>query len=417
VIRQGVLYFSSIDDVRAALRTVAGQPVAFRALMTAVQAGVARVAVPRVLRDSALAVAIARTPAARAATVWLEDDASPPTEGMLLLPAATLVPAAALARIAHATSPAVLAESRAEGAPVVVAAPSHVRALWNRLVAGAPVGGALERAFREETVTVRPGGGGCVRVTTPDAARRAQALLSRDLSSPIDSRLDRAFQRRLSRPVTWAALALGLGPNQVTLASLLAGLVAAWCVWLGRPWSLATGLILYVVAVVLDHADGEVARLTHTESVFGDWLDLAADTAVHAAMVMALGLVAERVSGGGAAVWGGVAAAGVTVNAALVKRWPLPAVAVGVAAVLRSLANRNGFYGVLAAFGVGLGLIPSLLWLLVMAVALGTHAYWLGHLACRLAGPLRASSRGTPPPPETRPPLPRSWVDDRVGPG
>src|SRR5688572_31579156 len=50
--------------------------------------------------------------------------------------------------------------------------------------------------------------------------------------SAIDTRLDRALHRRLSRPVTRAAIALGITPNQISVTSLLVGLAAACCFWI-----------------------------------------------------------------------------------------------------------------------------------------------------------------------------------------
>ena len=113
-------------------------------------------------------------------------------------------------------------------------------------------------------------------------ARRADALFHHGAGSPIDTRLDTVFHRRLSRPLTRLALALGLSANQVSLASLLVGMLSVWGFWYATPWSALAGLVLYAAAVVLDHSDGEVARLTHSESRLGEWLDVTSDTVIHA---------------------------------------------------------------------------------------------------------------------------------------
>jgi hypothetical protein len=81
--------------------------------------------------------------------------------------------------------------------------------------------------------------------------------------------LDRMLHRRLSRPLCAGAVRIGIAPNAVTVASLLVGLGAAWGVALGSVAGAWLGLALYLAAVVLDHADGEVARATGTASRLG----------------------------------------------------------------------------------------------------------------------------------------------------
>ncbi|HET7341236.1 MAG TPA: hypothetical protein VFL90_07215, partial [Methylomirabilota bacterium] len=71
MIGQAALYLVSADDVRAARLPVAGRPVAFRVIVGAVRAGVRRVAVPVALRSPDLDAALATSPVARAAVVWL----------------------------------------------------------------------------------------------------------------------------------------------------------------------------------------------------------------------------------------------------------------------------------------------------------------------------------------------------------
>ena len=73
--------------------------------------------------------------------------------------------------------------------------------------------------------------------------------------------------------------------------------------------------------MVLDHADGEVARLTLTESVLGEWLDVVVDTVVHTTLMLALGVAAAALAGGGLPA-GVVAAVGIGRQRLLGKIWP-----------------------------------------------------------------------------------------------
>jgi phosphatidylglycerophosphate synthase len=201
----------------------------------------------------------------------------------------------------------------------------------------------------------------------------------------IDSPLDRAFHRRLSAPISRAALARRITPNELSLASLLAGTAAAWCFWVPAPTAAVAGLLLYIVAVVLDHADGEVARLSLTESRVGEWLDIAVDTVVHVLIALAMGATTAKVADPLGLWLGAIAALGFTASAIVAKTSPVPASADRIGTLLVHLGTRDGFYLMLIAFAVALAFAPVVLPILMMVVALGAHGYWLGRLAHRLA--------------------------------
>lgn len=379
---EAALYLAGPDDAAAARLGVAGRPLAFRALMAAIRAGCRRVRVPAALRGGALERAIAASPSARAAVEWLEADGPPPEGPLLLVPATALVPPGELQALHGARTPALLDVAARGEAPVVLLAPEPARTLWPLIARGQPLGGALHRALGDEPVNRVPVADG-VRVTSPDAARAAEVRLYASLGSVIDTRLDRVFHRRLSRPISRLAVGLGIGPNAVTLGSLGVGLLSAWSLWQGEPrWALL-GVALYAAAVVLDHADGEVARLTFSESRLGEWLDVAVDTAIHALVVLAMGAAAQRLAGGWAATLGVVGAIGVVASSALAKTSP-PRGGTGLGGLLDALSNRDGFYAMLALFLAGLALWPPVLPWLMVVVAVGAHGLWLGRLACRL---------------------------------
>jgi phosphatidylglycerophosphate synthase len=221
-----------------------------------------------------------------------------------------------------------------------------------------------------------------------------------------DSWLDRILHRRLSRVVSAAAVRIGIAPNLITLASLAVGLGGAVSVARGTVGGATLGLGLYLAAVVLDHADGEVARLTGAESRLGHWLDIAADTTVHATLVLAMGAAGSAAGAGGAMGLGVLAAAGVVLSAAVASAWPMDRVprrpAPRVARLLESLGNRHGFYAMLLAFLACLAVAPGLVSALLVVVALGSHAYWMGRTGVSVAG--RARSRRSAGPGTARPP-------------
>jgi phosphatidylglycerophosphate synthase len=381
VIRQAALYLTSDDDVQAARLTVAGRPLSFRALVAAVRAGARRVALPPALRSPDLDAALAASPTARAAVVWLDTPRALAAEPTLLLPAAALAPTTALAALLAAGPGRVLAASASADAPVVTL---EAGALAGLCPEGAVSPDALGRALATRP-PVALDGGWFVRVTDPRAAAEAEARLWQSLGSAIDTRLDVTVHRRLSRPVTRAAVALGLGPNPITVASGTIGLLAALAVSRGDLGAVAAGLGLYLVAVVLDHADGEVARLTLAESALGARLDIVLDTLVHGALALALGWAAAAVTGRGAAA-GVVAAVGVVASAIVGARWPPPPRTAPGRNLLDALTSRDGFYAMLLLFLALRGGAPGLLPALMVVVAIGTHAYWVARLAVSVRG-------------------------------
>ena len=374
MIRQVALYLPTADDLHSALRPVAGRPVAFRALVHAVRAGARSVGVPAVFRGTAVETAIDASARVRTATRWLDHERLADTT-TVLVPASALAPPAALATLLAAAPPAMLAASAHDGAAMLVAA-NLPGALASALEAGTPVADELGRALKSREAAMLAPDAWHVRVRDLPSARRAEDRLFAVLGSAIDTRLDRALHRRLSRPVTRAAIALGITPNPISVASLVVGLLAAWCLWLGTVGAAVAALAVYVTAVVLDHADGEVARLTLAESRVGEWLDIAVDTIVHAAMVVAMGLTAERIAGGGAAL-GIIGALGVVASAAVAKRWPATDATDSIGATLQNLGSRDGFYTMLVLFITALAIAPAALPWLMIIVALGSHAYWL----------------------------------------
>jgi phosphatidylglycerophosphate synthase len=337
--------------------------------------------VPARFRDSLLAAAVAATPEARAAVAWLEPGTPAPPGALLLLPATTLTQPVTLAAVLAAPPSACLDGSAEDGAPVVAARGAMVAALWPQLVAGRALGDAVDRSLKASDVAVVPGAGWAVHALGTAARREAETRIYADLVGPADTWLDVALHRRLARPLSRVAVATGIRPNFITIVSLLIGLLAAACFWRATPaWALA-GLLAYIAAVVVDHVDGAVARLTFAESRFGAGLDVVADTVVHAALMLVLGVTA----GGLGAVFGAIGAAGAVASAALTQTW-LASTAGGVASVLDALSSRDGFYAMLLLFIVGLTVAPAALPALMLVVALGTHAFWIGGLIVRLRG-------------------------------
>ena len=98
-----------------------------------------------------------------------------------------------------------------------------------------------------------------------------------------DGIVDRYVNRKFSRILTPFFIKLGISPNAITIISMLIGLGGAACFAVGSYKLGIIGALLFQLSVIVDCCDGEVARLTFTESPFGQELDIIADNVVHMA--------------------------------------------------------------------------------------------------------------------------------------
>ena len=101
------------------------------------------------------------------------------------------------------------------------------------------------------------------------------------ISPPWDQRLAHALlQPLLATPIT---------PNQITTLSLAVGWLAAGLYATGGA-AIHLGALCFILSFWLDHADGELARMTGRTSSFGHYYDLAAGGAVLIALFVGIGV-------------------------------------------------------------------------------------------------------------------------------
>ena len=105
-------------------------------------------------------------------------------------------------------------------------------------------------------------------------------------ATPVRRPWDACLARRLVAPLvnTWVT------PNHVTTLRLSVGLAAAAAFTPGSyGWSNIAALLL-IFSNLLDHADGELARLCGTSTRFGHVYDLASDAVVTILLFIAIGV-------------------------------------------------------------------------------------------------------------------------------
>ena len=125
----------------------------------------------------------------------------------------------------------------------------------------------------------------------------AEKKLFSSLKGEFEGFVDRYINRKISRWFTRLFLAIGLSPNSITILATLIGLMSAAGFGMGTYTAGVVGAVLFQLAAVIDCCDGEVARLTFTESPFGAWLDIAMDNLIHMAIFagVAAGLYVAQV--------------------------------------------------------------------------------------------------------------------------
>lgn len=97
------------------------------------------------------------------------------------------------------------------------------------------------------------------------------------------------FNSWSARPLSALLANLGFTPNLVSLLSLVASLVGFWLVATSPTWLwLVGGALLVHLGLVLDHADGQVARRRGTGSTWGMYLDMCIDRVVEIGLVASL---------------------------------------------------------------------------------------------------------------------------------
>lgn len=202
--------------------------------------------------------------------------------------------------------------------------------------------------------------------------------------------------RHFSARATPVLLRLPVTPNQITLASLVIGLGAAWCIAQGAfAYAILGGLALSI-SYVLDNCDGEVARAKNLRSEIGRHLDDISDWLVHAAIFLAIGQATYHETGDEIWWWlGAVAAFGATASYLAVRiqdllgppraglspvegeaMTPPPSAPKDFAIyVFRELFRADFCFIVLVLA------VADLLWLLLPLGAVGSQVYWLSAFA------------------------------------
>ena len=118
-------------------------------------------------------------------------------------------------------------------------------------------------------------------------------MLERKRSKPLDA--------RLARWIVYPLRDTLVTPNHLTTLRLLIGIAAAALLARGDERAANLGALCFALSLFLDHADGELARLSDAKSRFGHRYDLLCDLLVNALLFVGIGIGLSRAGGGATA--------------------------------------------------------------------------------------------------------------------
>lgn len=118
---------------------------------------------------------------------------------------------------------------------------------------------------------------------------RGGAKTRRPSAIPVDWANGDTWDQRLARFLVRPLVHTPVTPNHVTTLRLLVGLGACAVFAEGDPAWANWGALLFVLSNFIDHADGELARLSGKASRFGHNYDITCDALVHTLVFTAIG--------------------------------------------------------------------------------------------------------------------------------
>ncbi|MGB0629723.1 MAG: CDP-alcohol phosphatidyltransferase family protein [Alphaproteobacteria bacterium] len=182
-----------------------------------------------------------------------------------------------------------------------------------------------------------------------------------------------AYDQRLAKAFVVAIKGLPISPNVLTALGMLVGIASGLLYAEGTRGAMIGGSLLFMVAVWMDHVDGEFARATGKTSRFGHYFDHVAAMTSYCAMFVGAGFGLRNTWLGNWAVPCGIAA-GVSVALIFsIRLWQ--ETVFGKETTVQTV--RAGFEIEDTLYAVGpitwLGLIPPF----IAAAGIGTPIYLL----------------------------------------
>lgn len=191
--------------------------------------------------------------------------------------------------------------------------------------------------------------------------------------SPI---IDRYIIRKISGFISGFLSRTPVTPNQVTIISLILGIISGVLFSLGEYTYTITAGLLYFLSTVFDQCDGEVARLKQMETEFGRKLDIIVDAIANAVIVIGITFALYKTGGSGFIIITGILAiTGISMSILLATYFGHENKKnTATQEMLDKLNNKDFFYIIMLASVV----FNQMIWFLLI-MAIGTNIYWIVH--------------------------------------
>ena len=206
-----------------------------------------------------------------------------------------------------------------------------------------------------------------------EAEKKSEQSVISHSDSPI---IDRYIIRKISGFITGLLVKTPITPNQVTIISLILGIISAAFFSHGvHTYTIIAGM-LYFVSTVFDQCDGEVARFKHMTSDFGKSFDIIVDSIVNAAITIGITIGIYKTNGSDLTILAGLfAMTGIVISLLLTTYFSNESKNdTGTKEMLDKLNNKDFFYIIMLASVV----FNQMIWFLLI-MAIGTNIYWIAH--------------------------------------
>lgn len=215
------------------------------------------------------------------------------------------------------------------------------------------------------------------KINTQDKLQLAERKLYQSLGTSCDSPiLDKRVIRKISGAISRLTIKTAVTPNQITIFSLILGILTGIFFSFGNHTYTVVAGFLYFISVVFDQCDGEVARLKHLESKSGHVLDIMCDTVVNVALVIGITIGSYKIIGHGYVFLVGLLAiVGITISLLLVTYFEekIEGKTHGkTKEALDKLNNKDFFYIIIIICVI----TNQMIWFLLV-MAIGTNIYWI----------------------------------------
>ena len=191
--------------------------------------------------------------------------------------------------------------------------------------------------------------------------------------SPI---IDRYIIRKISGFISGFLIRTPVTSNQVTIISLILGIISGVFFSLGEYTYTITAGLLYFLSTVFDQCDGEVARLKQMETEFGRKWDIIVDAIVNAVIVIGITIAVYTKTGSILVIIAGFfAMTGITISLLLATYFSRNSKKdTGTKEMLDKLNNKDFFYIIMLLSVI----FNQMIWFLLI-MAIGTNIYWIIH--------------------------------------